>query len=79
MQIGEIIQQNRYKVVDTNEGHKTASDLIIATSQLIGEPIGKMFSLTKGWSVDRLDRYYRDCQKDGDPKIAWWKMRKREK
>lgn len=69
----------QFEVVKENVGHKTAADLIIATAKLIGEPVPKMFGLTKGWSVTKLDRLYRDCQKDGDPKIAWWKLRKFDK
>ena len=75
-----------YTVASTNEGHKTASDLIIATAKLIGEynfntnkVNGRVWAWTRGWSVDKLDRFYRDAQKDGDPRICWFKMRKLEK
>ena len=70
---------NKTYTVEHNIGHKTASELIIATSELIGEPLGKMFGLTQCWSTEKLDRMYRDAKKDDNPTIRWWTMRKIEK
>ena len=61
------------------EGKQQADYWICETAKLLGEPKGKIFGLTKGWGVVKIMRFFLESEKDNNPRIHWYYLRKLDK